>query len=708
MKLHQILGRSVFLLVLAVALQGSAVVYAQDQDDQPDQPDPPGRVARMNYTEGSVSFQPSGQGDWVQAVPNRPLTTGDNLWADQNSRAELHIGSTALRMSSETSITFLDLDDRVIQVRLSQGSLIVRAQNLDQNNTIEIDTPNLAYTLQQDGEYRVDVNGDGSETRVSVFRGRGQVTGGGYNYTVIAGQQARFTGTESLNYDIADIPQHDDFDNWAFDRDRHEQQSVSARYVSPETTGYQDLDAYGDWQYAEGYGQVWAPRTVSVGWAPYRSGHWVWIDPWGWTWVDDQPWGFAPYHYGRWAFYRERWFWVPGPVAVRPVYAPALVVFVGGGGYRFAEGPGVAWFPLGPREVYIPSRRFSPRYVQNVNVTNTVVNVTQVTNVYNVYRTNNTTNITKITYVNQRRPNAVTVVNRDTFVNARPVERNIVRVSQREIEAAPVTRTVDERPVRASVLGAGAAARVKPPAAVVNRQVVAERQPPSPRPTFDRQQGPANTRPADVSPRDQQNNPRPGQTPEVRPVPRPDRPGTDQQRDMGRPNDNPRPNDRSNDTARPNDNRRPDDTPSRNQPDNSGPDAPRPNQPPRPGQPGTPSRPPDASRPPDSRMPAQPARPSEPPRTAQPQRPGEPDNPRAGQPADNRGGQAAWSHPLARPVPPPREKDQRELQDEQNKERAWEQRHPQQQSQPDSRRAPEQKRPEPPKDQKPPKPPNQG
>src|ERR1700687_875155 len=59
---------------------------AQDQDDQ----DPPSVVARMNYSQGSVSFQPGGEGDWVNAVPNRPLTTGDNLWSDQGSRAEMH------------------------------------------------------------------------------------------------------------------------------------------------------------------------------------------------------------------------------------------------------------------------------------------------------------------------------------------------------------------------------------------------------------------------------------------------------------------------------------------------------------------------------------------------------------------------------------------------------------------------------------------
>ena len=60
---------------------------------------------------------------------------------------------------------------------------------------------------------------------------------------------------------------------------------------------------------------VWYPN-VYPGWAPYREGHWAWVEPWGWTWVDDAPWGFAPFHYGRWVNVGGRWGWVPGPVAV--------------------------------------------------------------------------------------------------------------------------------------------------------------------------------------------------------------------------------------------------------------------------------------------------------------------------------------------------------------------------------------------------------
>jgi len=444
--------------------QGQQDLGQQDQDQAQD---PPGRVGRLDFTSGSISFQPGGQGDWVAAVVNRPLTTGDNLWADKDSRAELQIGSTSIRMNSETSVTLLDIDDVNTQVRLSMGTMIVRVRHLDDEDHFEIDTPNLAFVVQRPGEYRLDVNADGTQTEATVWHGRGEVTGGGASYVVVAGQEASFAGTDQLDHQINQVPANDDFDAWAFDRDQHEDSAESSNYISTEMTGYQDLDEYGKWSYEGDYGPVWAPAAVPYGWAPYRFGHWVFVAPWGWTWVENEPWGFAPFHYGRWAFIGASWFWVPGPVVVRPVFAPALVAFVGGGGFGLGVGfgAGVAWFPLGPREVFVPWYHTSRVYVNNVNITNTHINVTEVTRLYN-------TNV-RVNYVNQHVANGVTAVSRDTFVNARAVNSNLAHVDAKQLAEAPVSRSLPVPPEKASVLGAGRPASVKPPAAIENRQVVA-------------------------------------------------------------------------------------------------------------------------------------------------------------------------------------------------------------------------------------------
>ena len=462
-------------------------VRAADDDD------PPARAARLSYAQGAVSFEPAGTDEWVDAVVNRPMTTGDKLWSDQDGRAEVRIDSFALRLGAQTGFSFLNLDDNVVQVRLTEGSLNIRVRRLDDNQTLEIDTPNLAFNILRTGSYRIDVNENGDATLVTVREGQGEVTGGGSAYPIRAGESANFSGVDELNADVEGIADGDDFDRWSNNRDQRWEHSTSARYVSDDAVGYEDLDENGQWDSDPDYGTVWYPRNVAADWAPYRYGHWVWVSPWGWTWVDDAPWGFAPFHYGRWVVARGRWCWVPTPPRpayvtreyVRPVYAPALVAWVGGP--RFGVGvavggvaAGVAWFPLGPRDVYTPSYHVSERYVERVNVSNTrVVNRTQVTNVYNnVYVNKTTVNVTNITYQNQRANNAVTATSQASFTTAQPVARNQVRVDAREIASAPVAPRTAVAPQQRSFTGAVAPARARPPAALANRNVVARTAPP--------------------------------------------------------------------------------------------------------------------------------------------------------------------------------------------------------------------------------------
>jgi len=478
-KLGSLFALTLFFAGLLVTLPRSA--WAQDED-------PPSRVARLNYIQGSVSYQVSGDQNWVQADPNRPLTTGDNLWVDKDSRGEVHIGSTAIRMASETGISFLTLDDRTAQLQLAQGTIEVHLRRLNPGEAFEIDTPNLSFTLTHSGEYRIETDPNGSSTLIVVREGEGEVTGGGDSWDLLSGQQYVFQGTETLSYGASAVPGFDDFEDWCQSRDDRENQALSAKYVSRDVDGYYDLDDYGDWRSDPDYGAIWVPRGVAVGWAPYHFGHWVYVAPWGWTWVDEEPWGFAPFHYGRWAFVGGYWGWVPGPVVVRPVYAPALVAFVGGGGFSlsvsFGGGfSGVAWFPLGPRDVYVPGYRCSARYVQNINVTNTrVVNVTQVTNVYNnVVINHNTTVINNYTYA--RNEAAVTAVSRETFVNARPVSAAAVHVTAQQIQNVRPIDTAPIAPTRSSYVSSTARpAMAKPATPFEQRPVVARLSPAVSRP----------------------------------------------------------------------------------------------------------------------------------------------------------------------------------------------------------------------------------
>ena len=438
--------------------------------------DPPARVARLGYTSGTVSFSPAGENDWVKATINWPLTTGDRLWADANARAELQVGSAVIRMGDSTSVTLLNLDDNIVQVQLAQGTLNVRVRRLSSQQVFEVDTPNLAFTIRRPGDYRIEVDPDDGATTVVVRDGQCEVYGEGEAYVVDSSQSYRFKGTNLRDYQAIEASRDDEFDHWARARDRRSDHSESARYVSRDVIGYEDLDANGTWRNAKGYGKVWSPNRVAADWTPYHDGHWAWVDPWGWTWVDDASWGFAVSHYGRWANLGGSWCWVPGPARSRAIYAPALVAFVGGNSVQLAisggNDGGVAWFPLGPREVYRPSYPVSRGYFDNINRSNTVVDNTVITRVYN------NTNMTNRVYANQQVQGAVIAMPTTAFVQSQPVSRIAVRMARQMMVSAPISAVAAVAPVQQSVYGASGPGS-KPPVRALDQGVIAYRAPPA-------------------------------------------------------------------------------------------------------------------------------------------------------------------------------------------------------------------------------------
>jgi hypothetical protein len=440
-----------------------------------DEGDPPGRVARLSDAEGWVSLQPAGVEQWTAATVNRPLTTGDRLWSDQNSRAELDIGEAVIRLGSNTGFAFLNLDDRSAQMQLSTGTLIVRVREMQTGQTYEIDAPNVAISLQKPGEYRAEVNERGDLTVIRVSQGAVLAAGAdGQQVAIRAQEQVTVSGTSQVAYDSGGRGAPDDFDTWSAARERQFEDAASQEYVTGEVPGIQDLDDNGQWQETPEYGYVWIPIAVAVGWAPYRYGHWVWVAPWGWTWVDDAHWGFAPFHYGRWAQCGSRWCWVPCPRRVRPVYAPALVAWVGGASLgTSAYGGYVGWFPLAPHEVYVPAYRVSGNYLHTINRANTSrLNNTYITGVYE-------NRITPTHYAHNRSA-AVTAVPQSIFTSGQSAGTHAAALSTALLAEGVVTAAAPAIvPIHQSVLGAAEGHGVlKPPAARANRSVIARTSPP--------------------------------------------------------------------------------------------------------------------------------------------------------------------------------------------------------------------------------------
>jgi len=454
------------LAAAAMLLLPVPAVFGQERDEYGEVAleDVQQTVARVSNIYGNVSYARGDQPDeWQPADANVPVTNGDRVYTDRRSRLELQIpGGDAVRLGGLTDLVALNLTEDTRQFAVKAGVASFHVRRLDRDDVFEVDTPNAAVNFEMEGDYRFDIDQDGN-TRVSVRRGRATVTAGGGEVPLQQGDAMLIEGGDSPRYDVVAMRAPDGWDRWVDDREGRYSRSPSYRYVSQDISGVDDLDEYGRWQQVPNYGWAWSPTTIDVGWSPYRVGHWAWQDPWGWTWISSEPWGWAPYHYGRWVTYSSRWYWLPVAPAVHVAYAPACVAFVGGNpGFSVSVSAGpasfIGWFPLGPREPIIPWWR--PQPVAQVNVTN-------------------------ITYVNKT---YVTVVNQNTFVTAQPVARSIVtdRTVVQQVAAAPVVRSVPMLPTVQSTrvsLRQGTAPR--PPAAVVQRSVVARVAPPPAQPRFE-------------------------------------------------------------------------------------------------------------------------------------------------------------------------------------------------------------------------------
>ena len=488
---------------LALAAGAQAANYPDPQDrSAPDQftpadqaqVDPPSRVARLARLDGNVSFTPAGESDWVQAQVNRPIVIGDKLWTDHSARAELQIGSATVVLDHDSNFDFLNLDDQLAQMELTNGAMSLDVRRLRANETFEVDTPTIAFVANRVGNYRIDVDPQGAFTVVTVNRGGGEAVGeGGKRIAVEQGQSVRFRDSQLVDYVVNTVRANridagDDFDRYATQRVERYSRVEPRGYVSTDVVGYEDLYDNGTWEDSADYGHVWYPTGVAVDWAPYHDGRWTWVDPWGWTWVDDAPWGFAPYHYGRWSYIGSRWGWVPGPLDIEPVYAPALVAFVGGGGFGvdISIGGPIGWFALGPRDVYFPGYRCGRDYFSRVNYGGAYFSATVMNNYYGAF-SRNSVDYAALNYSNRNAPRAFSAMPATAFAAGRTVASSAVAVSASTVANARILPRATVAPTRASLV-AGRGRAAAPPAAVVNRGVIAARQPASPRASFAQRQ----------------------------------------------------------------------------------------------------------------------------------------------------------------------------------------------------------------------------
>ena len=415
--------------------------------------DPPTRVGRISNVQGYVTLRQTGDGEAQPAGLNWPITSGHELVTDRDAFAELTIGAAALRLAGGSDLEVVQLDDRHIRLQLYSGSLQLQVRSANLARDIEINTTQGHMLMSEPTNVRIDSRGDHVITAINVLSGSVSFDGGNNRFAVSAGRRAEVDATGLRVMESRNNVRSDDFDAWVAMRDRELQQAAlrygsnnSVRYVSSDITGYEVLDSYGSWRTTSTYGAVWSPTFIPSGWAPYRDGRWTWIAPWGWTWVDNAPWGYAPSHYGRWVFYEQRWCWTPGAISAPVVWAPALVGWVGGPNWQisaYSGGPSIGWFPLAPREAFIPTYQATPLYIQQIN--NTVVINNNYGNGYNnnynggSIQNNRYADPRTVAYQNQSVRNAVTTLPSYQFGESKTVVVTpvIATANQRRASATP-------------------------------------------------------------------------------------------------------------------------------------------------------------------------------------------------------------------------------------------------------------------------------
>ena len=386
-----------------------------------------------------------------------------------------------LRLNHRSAAAIVNLDDHITQLAISAGTMLVTVRDLTNGEAVEVDTPQLALTVLRPGKYRIDVDEQGESTLLTAVSGEGEATVAGQAYSVLPNESVKVAGNPAV-YSKVLSPPSDPFDEWCAKRDQRAEFSQSAQYIAPDVPGIDDLDENGIWRANPQYGEMWMPTGVPDDWAPYRDGHWDWIEPWGWTWVDDSTWGYAPFHYGRWVFVTGGWGWIPGPLGGPAFFAPALVAWIGGEGFVAGGELAVGWVPLAPGELFIPGYHASARYFEVINARNTVASRTQIRNAYaNTYLNHSGS---RSSYLNEHARGGTTVVSHATLTGGKPVIKSMVSPSKGTLALKNYQPNAPVAPRRDSVSGGRASTSARPPASVANRTIMTKVAPPPDRPSF--------------------------------------------------------------------------------------------------------------------------------------------------------------------------------------------------------------------------------
>jgi hypothetical protein len=356
------LAAALLFATLAVPFVPAQRAWAAPDDDDDYYAEPPSRVGRVSQLEGEAALLQPGSDDWQTVDRNTPVFQGDEIYVGDGSRVEVQLGGGRyVRLDERTDAIFALLDEKEVRVEVAIGSVIV---SLAHDERFEISAPAAAVSLEDQGVYRIDVDGAG-DTAVAVLRGQARASGVEHAVDVDEGEMARF---DFNNPDDVAVEDHygfsDAFASWSGTLDSSYDQmyasadsDVGSLLYRNDIYGIAELASYGSWITVGSYGRCWRP-SVGYGWQPYSNGYWRWIPGYGYSWISYDPWGWAPFHYGRWAYSDPYgWYWVPwSQFSYGYAWSPGYVYWGSYPGYG-----GYVWAPLAPNEPYVETRNFRNR-----------------------------------------------------------------------------------------------------------------------------------------------------------------------------------------------------------------------------------------------------------------------------------------------------------------------------------------------------------
>ena len=279
------------------------------------------RIVRLSSVEGQVQMDRGTGSGLERAILNTPIVEGTRLVTGEDGLAEVEFeNQSALRLTGNSEVAFSELllsdsGSKVNQFEVVKGIVYLDTASKG-DDVYRVKVGNASLLARRDSLVRIDATAD--QLKLAVFKGEAQLEGAVQPVVIRKKETLTVSLNDASKYEVAKGVERERFDAWNQEREDYSRTyAENEGYGGPNRAyGLQDLNYYGDFFYASGYGYAWQPYGFAgsmLSWSPYSNGAWLFYPGLGYSWASAYPWGWLPFHYGSWAFINGAgWAWLPG------------------------------------------------------------------------------------------------------------------------------------------------------------------------------------------------------------------------------------------------------------------------------------------------------------------------------------------------------------------------------------------------------------